>query len=238
MVRFSPQWPQTFYQTKQLFKLEQKDQLFYGCIYHNDENRTVYTGGAHTDEMCNIYLMYMTNNTHSNQIFRCQINSNDKMIQNFEKMLPKNAYTIPQQPLSQKNVNEISTTTTTTTTTTTSIATSTITTTTTITTLIINKTTSNGPVVFVQDQADIEWLSILLFATIVIFGCLIIVASFRTMKNNTNYKCIDLIMFCKRDNQRFENSSAQYNLLPRNDATILTSDSEIEVEIKQTFKNN
>ena len=59
MAKGDPQLPQTFYKTD-LFDIKDGDMLVGRCVYHNDENRTVYAGQTHNDEMCNVYLMYYT----------------------------------------------------------------------------------------------------------------------------------------------------------------------------------
>jgi len=55
-----PQWPQAFYPTDELYDLKDGDSIIGRCSYRNDENRIVYAGSTHNDEMCNVYLMYYT----------------------------------------------------------------------------------------------------------------------------------------------------------------------------------
>lgn len=58
MARGDPQWPQAFYPTDDLYDLKDGDAIVGRCSYHNDENRYIYAGATHNDEMCNVYLMY------------------------------------------------------------------------------------------------------------------------------------------------------------------------------------
>jgi hypothetical protein len=58
LAKGDPQWPQAFYPTESQYDLKDGDALIGTCTYHNEENRYVYAGSTHTDEMCNIYLMY------------------------------------------------------------------------------------------------------------------------------------------------------------------------------------
>jgi len=60
MARGDPQWPQAFYPTDDLYDLKDGDAIVGRCTYHNDEDRYVYAGATHSDEMCNVYLMYYT----------------------------------------------------------------------------------------------------------------------------------------------------------------------------------
>ena len=60
LARGDPQWPQAFYPTDDLYDLKDGDSIVGRCSYHNDENRVVYAGSTHNDEMCNVYLMYYT----------------------------------------------------------------------------------------------------------------------------------------------------------------------------------
>jgi hypothetical protein len=57
-----PQWPQAYYPTPYVCKINDGDMLVGVCTYHNDENQVVNAGQKHHDEMCNIYLMYYTEN--------------------------------------------------------------------------------------------------------------------------------------------------------------------------------
>jgi hypothetical protein len=63
LAKADPQWPQAFYPTDSVIEIKDGDILIGSCTYHNDENRYVYAGTTHNDEMCNIYLMYYTDNT-------------------------------------------------------------------------------------------------------------------------------------------------------------------------------
>ena len=62
MAKGDPQWPQAFYPTDNVIDIKDGDTLLGMCTYHNDENKYVYAGPTHKDEMCNIYIMYYTDN--------------------------------------------------------------------------------------------------------------------------------------------------------------------------------
>jgi hypothetical protein len=62
LVIGDPQWPQAFYRTKETYEIRQGDILVGSCTYHNDDSHGVSVGGTHHDEMCNVYLMYYTDN--------------------------------------------------------------------------------------------------------------------------------------------------------------------------------
>ena len=55
----NPQWPHAFYtRVGGPIKLGPGDDVFATCRYYNDNDFRVGVGGARTDEMCNLYLMY------------------------------------------------------------------------------------------------------------------------------------------------------------------------------------
>ncbi len=58
-----PQWPQAFYPTESLIEIKDGNSLVGMCTYHNDEDRYIYAGSTHKDEMCNVYLMYYADST-------------------------------------------------------------------------------------------------------------------------------------------------------------------------------
>lgn len=60
LAKGDPQWPQAFYPTDDTFDVKDGDALVGQCTYHNDESRHIRAGPTHNDEMCNIYLMYYT----------------------------------------------------------------------------------------------------------------------------------------------------------------------------------
>jgi hypothetical protein len=60
VARGDPQWPQAFYPTDAVYDVKDGDMLVGQCTYHNDADKYVYAGSTHTDEMCNVYLMYYT----------------------------------------------------------------------------------------------------------------------------------------------------------------------------------
>ena len=55
----NPQWPHAFFtRVGGPIKLGPGDDVFATCRYYNDNDFRVGVGGARTDEMCNLYLMY------------------------------------------------------------------------------------------------------------------------------------------------------------------------------------
>ncbi len=60
VARGDPQWPQAFYPTDTVYDVKDGDMLVGQCTYHNDGGKYVYAGSTHTDEMCNVYLMFYT----------------------------------------------------------------------------------------------------------------------------------------------------------------------------------
>ena len=55
----NPQWPHAFFtRVGGPIKLGPGDDIFATCRYYNDNDFRVGVGGARTDEMCNLYLMY------------------------------------------------------------------------------------------------------------------------------------------------------------------------------------
>lgn len=78
LARGDPQWPQAFYPSKGVYDLQPGDTIVGSCTFHNDENRNVYNGDTHNDEMCNIYLMFFTE--HANDIPKtCSGNHNSAL---------------------------------------------------------------------------------------------------------------------------------------------------------------
>ncbi len=73
LAKGDPQWPQAFYPTSSAFDLKDGDALVGRCTYSNNEDRVVHAGPSHNDEMCNIYLMYYTDNIEGwlNNYFFC-----------------------------------------------------------------------------------------------------------------------------------------------------------------------
>ncbi len=62
IAKGDPQLPQAFHPMEKMLGIKEGDILLGMCTYHNNENRTIYPGSTHTDEMCNIYIMYYTEN--------------------------------------------------------------------------------------------------------------------------------------------------------------------------------
>ncbi|XP_078486747.1 putative peptidylglycine alpha-hydroxylating monooxygenase 1 [Ciona intestinalis] len=60
----NPQLPEAFYNVKnKKLVIKRGDWLASRCVMHNFRNRVTKTGGKHTDEMCNFYMMYWTPRT-------------------------------------------------------------------------------------------------------------------------------------------------------------------------------
>lgn len=59
----NPQWPQAFYPVKKFIEVKKNDVLVGRCVYNSmgQTERTV-MGAKHTDEMCNFYMMYYSDN--------------------------------------------------------------------------------------------------------------------------------------------------------------------------------
>lgn len=93
IAKGDPQWPQAFYpiqgNTNQI-DVKDQDALIGVCTYHNDENRNVYAGGTHNDEMCNIYLMYYADST-DDVMETCTGSSYPQL----EKIIPDDAFIKP-----------------------------------------------------------------------------------------------------------------------------------------------
>ncbi|CAF1189885.1 unnamed protein product, partial [Didymodactylos carnosus] len=58
IVKSDPQWAQSFYQLPLPVEVVQGDYIIGQCVYDNDGERTIVTGGTHHDEMCNVYAMF------------------------------------------------------------------------------------------------------------------------------------------------------------------------------------
>lgn len=93
LAKGDPQWPQAFYPTNEMFDLKDGDALVGRCTYHNDEARTIYAGPTHKDEMCNIYLMYYTDDISGVQD-TCSGNSFPQL----ESIMPEDSTQRPNPP--------------------------------------------------------------------------------------------------------------------------------------------
>lgn len=61
LAKGNPQWPQAFYPMDSVHIVAPGDHLVAQCSYNSTGmTRTVYMGATHTDEMCNLYMMYYT----------------------------------------------------------------------------------------------------------------------------------------------------------------------------------
>ncbi|CAF4166353.1 unnamed protein product, partial [Adineta steineri] len=58
IVKSNPQWAQSFYPLPSSAQIEKSDFFIGQCVYDNDDDRTIYSGSTHHDEMCNVYAMY------------------------------------------------------------------------------------------------------------------------------------------------------------------------------------
>lgn len=102
MARGDPQWPQAFYPTDDLYDLKDGDAIVGRCTYHNDEDRYVYAGATHSDEMCNVYLMYYTDDI-KDVMDTCTGNTYPQL----ESILPAESTQKPLRPASfSKNSND------------------------------------------------------------------------------------------------------------------------------------
>lgn len=63
IAKGNPQWPQAFYPLENVMRINRKDIIAARCTY-NSSNKSIFTnmGSTANDEMCNIYLMYYTEN--------------------------------------------------------------------------------------------------------------------------------------------------------------------------------
>ena len=68
IAKGDPQLPQAFYPTTEsTFDIQNGDILMAICTYHNNETREIRQGSTHNDEMCNVYIMYYTENAENVQ---------------------------------------------------------------------------------------------------------------------------------------------------------------------------
>lgn len=93
LAQGDPQWPQAFYPTDETYEIKNGDALLGICTYHNDENKMIYAGSTHNDEMCNIYLMYYTDNTED-----VQDTCSGSTYPQLETIIPPEAQVKPQPP--------------------------------------------------------------------------------------------------------------------------------------------
>lgn len=93
LAKGDPQWPQAFYPTNEMFDLKDGDALVGRCTYHNDESRTIYAGPTHKDEMCNIYLMYYTDD-----ITDVQDTCSGHIFPQLESIMPEDSTEKPNPP--------------------------------------------------------------------------------------------------------------------------------------------
>ena len=93
-----PQWPQAFYPFDNTVEIKDGNALVGACTYHNDEDRTVYAGGTHHDEMCNVYIMYYTDSV-DDVMQSCWDNTYPQL----ESVIPAEGLVRPPPPASFKN---------------------------------------------------------------------------------------------------------------------------------------
>lgn len=101
IAKGDPQWPQAFYPTENVFDLKDGDTLVGSCTYHNDQNRYIYAGGTHNDEMCNIYLMFYAENI--DDVMRMCSGSAYPQL---ESVIPDEASVRPPAPTSLNGIND------------------------------------------------------------------------------------------------------------------------------------
>ena len=97
LAKGDPQWPQAFYPLDSTLDLKDGDAVVGRCTYHNDENRYITAGSTHTDEMCNVYLMYYTDTTEGVQDI-CYGNTYPAL----EEIIPSDAMRKPAPPSTMK----------------------------------------------------------------------------------------------------------------------------------------
>ena len=90
IAKIDPQLPQAFYPMNEMLDIKEGDILLGMCTYHNNENRAINPGATHTDEMCNIYIMYYTLNAQE-VMGTCGGNSNREL----EQQIPPEAKVKP-----------------------------------------------------------------------------------------------------------------------------------------------
>ncbi|XP_051540968.1 peptidyl-glycine alpha-amidating monooxygenase B-like [Myxocyprinus asiaticus] len=81
--RQSPQLPQAFYPAANAIDIKNGDILAARCVF-TGEGRTTKTriGGTSDDEMCNFYIMYYMDNTHSVPYMDCMDHGSSELFQN------------------------------------------------------------------------------------------------------------------------------------------------------------
>ena len=85
-----------------MYDLKDGDALIGRCSYRNEENRIVYAGSTHNDEMCNVYLMYYTDDT-KDVMDTCSGNTYPQL----ESILPAESIQKPLKPSTfSKNTKE------------------------------------------------------------------------------------------------------------------------------------
>jgi hypothetical protein len=97
LAKADPQWPQAFYRMNKTIEIESGDALVARCTYHNSENRTVYAGSTHNDEMCNVYIMFYTERV-KDAMTMCYGHS----YKSLERSMPEDASVKPEPPASLK----------------------------------------------------------------------------------------------------------------------------------------
>jgi hypothetical protein len=95
LAKGDPQWPQAFYPLASTVDIKDGDALVGRCTYHNDESRVVVAGPTHNDEMCNVYIMYYTDNI-DDVMNTCSGNTYPQL----ENIIPADAEKKPSPPSS------------------------------------------------------------------------------------------------------------------------------------------
>lgn len=71
IAKGSPKWPQAFYPMDESYTIQPGDILAARCTYDSGKDVATHAGGTHTDEMCNLYLMYYTDATRGEAFQEC-----------------------------------------------------------------------------------------------------------------------------------------------------------------------
>lgn len=83
IAKGNPQWPQAFYPMTNIYSIQRGDTLAARCTFDGTgTDHAVHVGGAHTDEMCNLYLMYYTDSQHGKPFQICHSDGDSSLFRN------------------------------------------------------------------------------------------------------------------------------------------------------------
>ncbi|GAB6032429.1 hypothetical protein CHUAL_011067 [Chamberlinius hualienensis] len=72
IAKGNPQWPQAFYPMSQLYTIRKNDYLAARCTFNSTlRDATTEIGSTTNDEMCNLYIMYYTDNEQGEDFYTC-----------------------------------------------------------------------------------------------------------------------------------------------------------------------